>query len=145
MKTLLWATIIVMTACAHAIDSKGVLAIVVQVVDESGVPIEGASVTLPQREINNLRDTAKTLGMSALATEHACLSRTTDKLGFALVYYAGGTQSTPAEYACSLPDSLDVKHQGKQHVTVSLSKRGMLSVKPNESVVPYVTVTLSTK
>jgi len=145
MKTLLIMSLAFTAICVQAIDTKGVLAMVVQVVDDSGAPVEGATVALPQGEMIKLRETAKNLGMSALATEHACHAGTTDKLGFTMIYYSGGTQSTSTEYACSLPGSIEVNHQGKKPLTIGLSKRGILSVKPNESVVPHITATLTAK
>ncbi len=145
MKKLFIIFIAFTASITQAIDSKGILAVVVQVVDESGDPVEGAVVTLPQVEITKLKDTAKNLGLSPLVTAHACHDGTTDKLGFALIYYSGGTQSTSTEYACSLPDSIEVRQKGKAPLTIDLSKRGMMIVKPSESVVPHITATLTAK
>lgn len=145
MKNVLSICFVIIASVAQAIDSQGVLPLLVQVVNTSGEPIEGATVSLSQAEIEKLKRAAGALGLSTSAVEHACRSVPTDKIGFALIYYSGGMQLTSMDYSCTLPSSIEISRHGKPTFTINLLKRGNLSIKPNEPVAPHIIATLKEK
>jgi len=146
MKSIVAFLLLVIGGNIFAGYSKGILPLVVQVVDGKGNPIENATVSLPEPGLESLAKIVELIQLPPEILEPARRPATTDKLGFAIIYYSGGMSAFrnpyKSSFECSLPPSIIISREGRPAVTIDLTNRRRLLIEPAESVVPLVRATL---
>lgn len=127
-------------ATCLAIDAKSVMPMIVHVVDSNGEAIEGAAVTLTGTDLSKVP--TKLTNKEAEILTKASL---TDRLGYALAYYYGGSTVEKDQFSCSLPPFVNIEKTGFKPIHLSMKSRGALTVRPSETVSLIVEVIMTRK
>lgn len=133
---LVFTVMLLIGLSSLAVDSYGILPLLVQVTDKTGNPIVGATVSLSGGDVITLGDFIDSMeSKDKKIVEHSTI---TNKIGFAVIYYAGGTASSSNEFSCSFPNSIIVMSNNKK-MTIKLDSR-QLRIPTAQAVAPIIDV-----